>query len=370
LLLHEHKNANPKHTAVVIHVDSRSNMARGGVRIGPLSKTVNEPHIMELLQSGGFELKDPEQIFCQMKWKRSHRSNRKVKYISILLSSEHEAREFVDKFNGKEWKHNEGTITVETLRRFPERRSSNTKWLKITNLKHTVSEKQLAEHIRKFSKLDPKFLDVRPSAESTSPSFAFVQMKTPEDAQKTVDSLRMQEIAGQKVWAWTLQMRVPPHFEEMMQSNADIDRNVHCKGRTPTFWLYNLHYSVEEEEVRNLCKEYGAVKSVSFQKDPDGLEMFFARVEMENAKSAGYAFDKLNGKRVREMVFVTTFAQKEKRATGMAKVLSGKRGAKKKLRGRPFRGASKMKGEKKGLKGKKIRGKGKKNGNKIKSDKA
>merc|ERR1712003_597438 len=82
------------------------------------------------------------------------------------LKSADDAKAFVEKFNGLEMENNAGKVTVvvhdvksrSLLRSMSAIQSVK---IKITNLVHRVTEKQLTHHIVSNCKLSPKLVDIR-----------------------------------------------------------------------------------------------------------------------------------------------------------------------------------------------------------------
>jgi len=66
-----------------------------------------------------------------------------------------------------------------------------------------------------------------------------------------------------------------------------------------TIYVGNISYSMKEEDLENLFKEYGTVTSVKIITDKySGRSKGFSFVEMENEEEANTAIKELDGKEV------------------------------------------------------------------------
>ncbi len=65
-------------------------------------------------------------------------------------------------------------------------------------------------------------------------------------------------------------------------------------------YIGNLHYNVNEEELKEIFKEYGEVMSVKIITDKySGRSKGFGFIEMLNDEEANKAIDNLNGTEIR-----------------------------------------------------------------------
>ena len=65
-------------------------------------------------------------------------------------------------------------------------------------------------------------------------------------------------------------------------------------------YIGNLHYNVNEEEIKEIFKEYGEVMSVTIITDKyTGRSKGFGFIEMLNDGEANKAIDNLNGTEIR-----------------------------------------------------------------------
>ena len=150
----------PQFQCFLIWTDSK--VSSQWVHIYPLSLKISHPHIMELLESASVELEHPLKFIIRTKGKGGHECLFKLKSVNA-------AKQFVEKFDGFKMEQNEGRkLKVGMLQkdqwftRKKIKKLQQSVWLKITNLDHYISEKKLAEYIRKKAKrvLNPWKSDV------------------------------------------------------------------------------------------------------------------------------------------------------------------------------------------------------------------
>lgn len=76
-------------------------------------------------------------------------------------------------------------------------------------------------------------------------------------------------------------------------------------------YIGNLHYNVNEEELKEIFKEYGEVMSVTIITDKyTGGSKGFGFIEMLNDEEANKAIDNLNGTEIRGRKVIVNLAKK------------------------------------------------------------
>jgi len=258
------------------------------VLMGPVSQSLEEPHIMDLLNTASAKLDSPSSLNYSI-------SKFKTKFFRLKLSSDKEARKFVKKFHGKKLPANDGKkVNVRVMKDQSQLtdKLSGSEWLRISNLNPSVSEKELMEQIRGICK--PKFLEFHRHSDQKLPSFAFVQMNSSKDAEKVVKTLRMKEIDGQKVWA-------------RKAKQWGSDRNEKLKGEATCVLIRGLPAGMKEHEVEKLCAKHGNVKSVRMANGVPGYAPRSAFVHMSNAREAASVFKELNEKSHKKSTLFTSF---------------------------------------------------------------
>jgi len=260
------------------------------IKMQPLSPTIHEPHIMEMMQSISVKRDD------QSSFRSGQSGGGQSKWWHFKMKSVGDARKFVEKFNGKTMKKNGGSkIEVEMMSGYRERSDPfEGEWLKIVNLDPKVSEKQLVDHIQNKSKKKPKFLEIHPHSKGEYPSFAIVQMETLKDAEAVIEKLRMTALKGQKMW--TRKCR------ERYSHRAEFK-----KGSTTEVMLGHLPMDMEEGEIRKMCSKYGTVKRVKINVDKEGYYSRSAMVSMSGKNEASRVFDGLHQKKVSGCNITTMF---------------------------------------------------------------
>ncbi len=75
-------------------------------------------------------------------------------------------------------------------------------------------------------------------------------------------------------------------------------------------YIGKLHYNVNEEELREIFKEYGEVMSVKIITDKyTGMSKGFGFIEMLNDEEANKAIDNLNGTEIRRIKVIVNQAR-------------------------------------------------------------
>ena len=270
------------------------------VNIYPLSKCIREPHIVELLEAASVSLDHPLN-FMIGGWAKNHKNN----FCDLKLQSVDEAKMFVEKFNGFEMEKNEGRkLTVKMWHQKMKKEFSqkeikeieNSKWLRITNLKHTISEKQLADHIRKETTITPKSVEIRRRLRSNYPSFALAQIGKLKDTKNVMRKFQMSSLEGQKMW--------------IQQCRENTSRNEYLKGCTKTVRLGHLPLDTDgTSEIQKLCEKHGKVTFVKLFKDNQGYLQRTAAVEMSSFEEAEAVFDALHETEINGCTITTRYGR-------------------------------------------------------------
>jgi len=171
--------------------------------------------------------------------------------------------------------------------------AGQTQWIKITNLAPQVSDKGLAAHIQQHGKETPKFLEIYPNSKGERP-FAFVQMKTLQDAETVIKGLRATKLKGNKLKIQKCGEKSHPRFEIL-------------KGATRKVLLCNLPVGIDKEEVMRMCSGHGTVKKVWFNVNEQGYQLRTALVTMASREEASSVFDKLHQKKVKGCIITTRY---------------------------------------------------------------
>merc|ERR1719295_1646193 len=169
------------------------------------------------------------------------------------------------------------------------------KRLKITNLKHGISDKQLTDHIRKETEITPKSVEIHRHSEGQYPSFAFVQMEKKKHTKKAMEKLQMTSFQGQKMW---------------IRHCRDTVRNEHLKGCTSAVCLEHLPLETNEtsdiQKIKKLCAKHGKVKFVKLHKR-NGYFGRSANVIMSKCEEADAVFDALHETEIGGCTITTRF---------------------------------------------------------------
>jgi len=261
-----------------------------------LSISITIPHILQWLKSQSINLNGPQDIALVSYLKRHKFQNwaqyRVHKTCYITLKSEDDANKFVIKFSGMEVTIGERTQLLKLRKtQIPEsvsaemKRQKGFKWLKVTNLNPQVDAEELKKHIQKLSKVSPENVHVRHCSDATS-SMAFVQMKSPNDAQTAAKKTQMSTLKGNQIWA-----------EQVEGESRHLDLKKSSKGNVV---IRNLPSSFNAKKakkvIEEMCKQYGKVQKAITLFDREEYFGPSVRVQMSSVDIAQKVLDGLHGK--------------------------------------------------------------------------
>ena len=137
-------------------------------------------------------------------------------------------------------------------------RLENSQLLKITNLKHGITEEQIADHIEKHPNVTARFVEVRRHFQRHVPSFALVEIGGLENTKRVINTLQMSLLEGQKMWI-------------QQHEGLCIERNTNFKGHTTNMLLRHLPFDIDgTSKIKKLSAVYGKVASVKLLTDELG----------------------------------------------------------------------------------------------------
>lgn len=278
-------------------------MTAAWVKIDELLTEVTTPDVLKWLKSHKIDLDGPHDInmSCSMLSKRDppqkkHRfkkhSSEVRKACFVKFKSANDANKFVKKFNGKKFSIGEcKDLKLSVARaKLPKSVSTNTKkqgefrWLKVTNLKPDVNAKDLRNHFRKLTKntLSPSKVHIRHSGASSI--IAFVQMKSPKDAEAATKVMQMSTLKGKQIWSEKVEGEMRhQELRETSDGNVVI-RNVPSRNFV--------------KPIENMCKQYGTVQKTLRMWDREVFYGHAVRVRMSTLVEAQKVLNQLHGKEV------------------------------------------------------------------------
>eukprot|EP01083_Nonionella_stella_P302393 1042418_1 len=177
-------------------------------------------------------------------------------------------------------------------------------WVKLTGLENKTTEQNILTHIQKHV---PQIADAPKSIylcqHQTKPNYvgyAFIECASASDATHCVMELNKTVLNGMKVWCtWRPIAR-------------DRNRRETMEGQTKQVVVSNLHYLLEEDNVKQLCGEYGVVEEVCLWKDKAGYPSGVALCTMKHEQDATKVFEGLQGKEVNKLNLKTGYINKER----------------------------------------------------------
>jgi len=272
------------------------------VKIDELLKPITIPDILKWLKSHSIDLDGPQDIAISTGVNRQRMKTKKrfntVKHevrktCFVKLKSANDANKFVKKFNEKKVNIGEckdlklgvSTTKMPSSLSANKKRQKGFKWLKVTNLNPQVDAEELKKHIQKLSKVSPENVHVRHCSDATS-SMAFVQMKSPNDAQTAAKKTQMSTLKGNQIWA-----------EQVEGESRHLDLKKSSKGNVV---IRNLPSSFNAKKakkvIEEMCKQYGKVQKAITLFDREEYFGPSVRVQMSSVDIAQKVLDGLHGK--------------------------------------------------------------------------
>jgi len=260
------------------------------VSINKLSESITIPHILKWLKSQSINLDGPQDISMRSEITRRRsklKAHRVNKTCFVNLKSEGDANKFVKKFNGKEVQIGEckdqlhvSKTKISETESADMKRQKGFKWLKVTNLNPKTNAEELKNHIQKSSKISPENVHVRRSGATL---MAFVQMKSPKDAQTAVKKTQMSTLKGNQIWS-----------EQVEGESRHLELKEKSKGNVVIRNLPN-EFNKSQKMIKEMCEKHGKVVKAIKLCD---REVYFGpalRVQMSTIEEAQKVFEALHG---------------------------------------------------------------------------
>eukprot|EP00486_Rosalina_sp_Unknown_P006405 CAMPEP_0201575610 /NCGR_PEP_ID=MMETSP0190_2-20130828/20920_1 /ASSEMBLY_ACC=CAM_ASM_000263 /TAXON_ID=37353 /ORGANISM="Rosalina sp." /LENGTH=436 /DNA_ID=CAMNT_0048005463 /DNA_START=83 /DNA_END=1394 /DNA_ORIENTATION=- len=195
-----------------------------------------------------------------------------------------------------------------------------TTWVKITNIPKDALEQDVLTHIQKYSKITKKPKNVylyHHLTKDNYPGYVYVECNSTDDANNCVKNLRNTELNGNKLWcSWrTARKELDTKKDEL-------------EGKTKQVVLGNLHYTLSEDQVKELCAKYGEVDYCTVWYDKSGYPQGSAVVSMKSEEDAQKVFVGLQDDKVKNLSIRTGYTQYTKRERRGGKGGKGGKGIK------------------------------------------
>eukprot|EP01084_Bolivina_argentea_P271672 462332_1 len=177
---------------------------------------------------------------------------------------------------------------------------NETTWIKLTNLKKSVSEQTLLGHIQKHGSIKNKpknILLFQHPTKANYAGYAFVACANTSDATQCVENLRNTTLKGQAVWCTWRHPR------------KDLDRKSDLAGKTRQLILGNVHYTLQQNDIMEMCAKYGQVEHVQMWQDKVGYPIGSASITMKTNEDATKVFEGLQGQKEKNLKVITAYTK-------------------------------------------------------------
>eukprot|EP01084_Bolivina_argentea_P228005 385183_1 len=204
---------------------------------------------------------------------------------------------------------------------------NNSNWIKVTNLSKDINEQNILTHIQNNSGIKNKPNNIflchhsdnnNNNNNNNNNSYAIIECVNNEDATKCVENLRLTTLGknNNKIWCtWR------PIRKEFNRKENELE------GKTKQLLLGNLHYTLKQNDVSQLCSKYGQVNSIDMWYDKYGYSTGCATIIMDNFDDAKKLFQGLNGEKIKNLKIITAYTKtQKKKKTPKVMTKRGKKG--------------------------------------------
>ncbi|CAM8942327.1 unnamed protein product [Rhodiola kirilowii] len=234
-------------------------------------------------------------------------------YGFVQFENEESAQTAMEKLNGMLL--NDKQVYVGPFVRKQERESSinNTKFTNVfvKNLSETTTDEDLDRIFGEYGKLTSHV--VMKDANGKSKCFGFVNFEDADDAARAVEALNGKQIDDKEWFVGKAQkksereLELKGRFEQSMKEAADKYQGVNL-------YVKNLHESIDDEKLKELFSEYGAITSCKVMCEPSGISRGSGFVAFTTPEQASRALAIMNGKMVvNKPLYVAIAQRKEER---------------------------------------------------------
>lgn len=150
---------------------------------------------------------------------------------------------------------------------------------------------------------------VMKDAAGKSKGFGFVNFEREEDAARAVEALNGRK-EGDRVWYVGRAQKKSEREAELRQKFEAEQKEKMEKYQGVNLYLKNLDDSVDEEKLRELFSEFGAITSCKIMKDPSGQSKGAGFVALSSPEEASRAVTEMNGKMVGAKPIYVALAQR------------------------------------------------------------
>ncbi|GLT58906.1 hypothetical protein SLA2020_317650 [Shorea laevis] len=234
-------------------------------------------------------------------------------YGFVQFDHEESAQKAIDKLNGM--LINDKQVYVGHFLRKQERESTlnKTKFnnVYVKNLSESTTDEDLKRIFGEYGTITSAV--VMKDADGKSKGFGFVNFDDADDAAKAVDALNGKKIDEREWYVGKAQkksereLELRDRFEQSMKEAADKLQGVNL-------YIKNLDDSIDDEKLKELFSEYGAITSCKVMRDPSGISKGSGFVAFSTPEEASRALAEMNGKMlVSKPLYVALAQRKEER---------------------------------------------------------
>ncbi|KAL9385961.1 hypothetical protein Peur_022971 [Populus x canadensis] len=150
-------------------------------------------------------------------------------------------------------------------------------------------------------------------ADGKSKCFGFVNFESADDAAKAVEALNGKKIDGEEWYVGKAQkksereLELKGRFEQSMKETVD-------KFQGLNLYIKNLDDSINDEKLKELFSDFGAITSCKVMRDPSGISRGSGFVAFSTPEEASRALAEMNGKMlISKPLYVALAQRKEER---------------------------------------------------------
>lgn len=235
-------------------------------------------------------------------------------YGFVQFEQDDSARSAIEKLNGMLMNDKQVYVGLFIRRQERDRATGTSKFsnVYVKNLSETTTDEDLE---RVFSSYGPvTSAVVMRDADGKSKGFGFVNFENADDAANAVENLNGKKINDDREW-YVGRAQKKAEREAELRAKFEQERKARMeKFQGANLYLKNLDDSVDDEKLRELFSDFGAITSCKVMRDPQGQSRGSGFVAFSTPEEAMRAVSEMNGKMVgRKPLYVALAQRKEER---------------------------------------------------------
>jgi len=193
----------------------------------------------------------------------------------------------------------------------------------IKNLNETVGDEQLQTLFSKFGTI--KSAVIMKDSQGKSKGFAFINFDSPKAAEKAVEEMNNKQYEGKVMYVGRAQKKAEREAE-LRQKFEQIKQEQMMKYQGVNLYVKNLEDNIDDDKLRELFSQFGAISSSRVMRDPKGNSKGFGFVCFHTPDEATKAQMEMNGKiLVSKPLYVALAQRKEDRRLQLEAQFSGRK---------------------------------------------